>query len=567
MANNTESTPLSPLLRGIIAAGLIDEATLRVLLRDPSLGKRPVLAFLLEKKAFSSLALLQYLSERYRLPMLDLSAVHPDEQSVRRIDRALLERYQVLPLSHTRDALYLAIADPTDVKATEDIRFNAGVQRVFPILVEADKLQHALSEYLGDLTNRLEDFSSAPDSETDEDEFDLRAEQQGEDAPVVRFVQQLLLNAIQKGASDIHIEPYERDIRVRYRLDGVLQDVLHPSIALREGITSRLKILCRLDIAERRLPQDGRLRVRIPPARTIDFRVSFLPTAYGETVVLRILDPAAANAPVEQLGFLPQQLAAFHEAISKPYGMILVTGPTGSGKTTTLYTALNILNTGDVNISTAEDPVEIPVYGINQVNINERIGLTFATALRSFLRQDPDIIMVGEVRDLETAETAVKAAQTGHLVLATLHTNDAPQSLTRLENMGIPAYNIAGSVHLVIAQRLARKLCAACKRRQAIPEVALRQAGFAEADLAGWTPMAPQGCEQCNGTGYRGRIGLYQVMPVTESIQEIILRGGTSLDIARQAQAEGILTMRQAGLLRVKEGLTSLDEVLRVTNL
>lgn len=567
MASNTESVPLSPLLRSVIAAGLIDEAALRALLKDPSLGKRPILPFLLEKKAFSSLALLQYLSERYRLPMLDLSAVHPDEQSVRRIDRALLERYQVLPLSHTHDALYLAIADPTDVKATEDVRFNSGVLRVFPVLVEADKLQHALSEHLGDLTNRLEDFSSTPNSEAEENEFDLRAEQQGEDAPVVRFVQQLLFNAIQKGASDIHIEPYERDIRVRYRLDGVLQDVLHPSIALREGITSRLKILCRLDIAERRLPQDGRLRVRIPPARTIDFRVSFLPTAYGETVVLRILDPAAANAPVEQLGFLPQQLAAFHEAISKPYGMILVTGPTGSGKTTTLYTALNILNTGDVNISTAEDPVEIPVYGINQVNINERIGLNFATALRSFLRQDPDIIMVGEVRDLETAETAVKAAQTGHLVLATLHTNDAPQSLSRLENMGIPAYNIAGGVHLVIAQRLARKLCAACKRRQPIPEAALRQAGFAEADLAGWAPMAPQGCEQCNGTGYRGRLGLYQVMPVTESIQEIILRGGTSLDIARQAQAEGILTMRQAGLLRVKEGLTSLDEVLRVTNL
>jgi len=567
MASNTESVPLSPLLRSIIAAGLIDEAALRALLKDPALGKRPVLPFLLEKKAFSSLALLQYLSERYRLPMLDLSAVHPDEQSVRRIDRALLERYQVLPLSHTHEALYLAIADPTDVKATEDVRFNSGVLRVFPILVEADKLQHAISEQIGDLQNRLEDFSSSPNTEAEENEFDLRAEQQGEDAPVVRFVQQLLLNAIQKGASDIHIEPYERDIRVRYRLDGVLQDVLHPSIALREGITSRLKILCRLDIAERRLPQDGRLRVRIPPARTIDFRVSFLPTAYGETVVLRILDPAAANAPVEQLGFLPQQLAAFHEAISKPYGMILVTGPTGSGKTTTLYTALNILNTGDVNISTAEDPVEIPVYGINQVNINERIGLNFATALRSFLRQDPDIIMVGEVRDLETAETAVKAAQTGHLVLATLHTNDAPQSLSRLENMGIPAYNIAGSVHLVIAQRLARKLCVACKRRQAIPEAALRQAGFAESDLSGWTPMAPQGCEQCNGTGYRGRVGLYQVMPVTESIQEIILRGGTSLDIARQAQAEGILTMRQAGLLRVKEGLTSLDEVLRVTNL
>jgi type IV pilus assembly protein PilB len=328
-----------------------------------------------------------------------------------------------------------------------------------------------------------------------------------------------------------------------------------------------LKILCRLDISERRLPQDGRLRVRVPPARVIDFRVSFLPTNFGETIVLRLLDPASSKVPIEQLGFLPEQRKAFEEAIHRPYGMILVTGPTGSGKTTTLYTALNILNTGDCNISTAEDPVEIPVYGINQVNINERIGLNFAAALRSFLRQDPDIIMVGEVRDLETAETAIKAAQTGHLVLATLHTNDAPQSLTRLENMGIPTYNIAGGVHLVMAQRLVRKLCPHCKKPLRIPEQALIEAGFAPEDLQGWRPLGATGCDQCNKTGYKGRMGLYQVMPVSDAMREIIMRGGTSIDLARQAAQEGVLTMRQNGLGRIREGVTSLEEVLRVTNL
>ncbi len=564
MAVTSELATLTPLLRGIVGSGLVEENTLRSLLSDPARGKRPLLAFLVEKKAFPARDLAQYLAERYKMPFLDLDAIQLDETVIRRIDRALLERHQVLPISLHRDALYLAMADPTDVKATEDIRFNAGGLQINPILVEADKLSKAVAEYAGGFQNQLEEFFTADDQD-DQEEFNLGGEAQGEDAPVVRFVQQLLLDAIQKGVSDIHIEPYERDIRVRYRLDGVLQDMLHPPAGLRDGITSRLKILCRLDISERRLPQDGRLRVRFPPARIIDFRVSFLPTNFGETIVLRLLDPASSKVPIEALGFLPEQLRAFDDAIHRPYGMILVTGPTGSGKTTTLYTALNILNTGDVNISTAEDPVEIPVYGINQVNINERIGLNFASALRSFLRQDPDIIMVGEVRDLETAETAVKAAQTGHLVLATLHTNDAPQSLTRLENMGIPTYNIAGSVHLVMAQRLVRKLCVACKKPEKVPEAALLEAGFRSEELQGWNPMGPVGCDQCNG-GYRGRMGLYQVMPVSEAMREVILRGGTALELARQAEAEGILSMRQSGLLRVREGVTSLEEVLRVTN-
>ncbi|AEK59505.1 MULTISPECIES: type IV-A pilus assembly ATPase PilB [Acidithiobacillus] len=568
MALSPDTLTLNPMLRALAAQGLGDEATLRELANDPKRGNRPLLFHLVDKGAVKASALMAYLSNRYNVPMLDLEAVQIDDTVVAKVDRQLMARHQVLPLSRHRDTLFLAVADPTDFKAIEEIKFNTGLQ-VTPILVEADKLSKAVAAVTSSMQGKLEDlFVDDGKKSGESDEFDLGRDAEGvDDAPVVRFVQQLLLDAIQKGVSDIHLEPYERDIRVRYRLDGVLQDVLHPPIALREGVTSRLKILCKLDISERRLPQDGRLRVRVPPARIIDFRVSFLPTNFGETIVLRLLDPASSKVPIEALGFLPEQRKAFEDAIHRPYGMILVTGPTGSGKTTTLYTALNILNTGDVNISTAEDPVEIPVYGINQVNINERIGLNFAAALRSFLRQDPDIIMVGEVRDLETAETAIKAAQTGHLVLATLHTNDAPQSLTRLENMGIPTYNIAGAVHLVMAQRLARKLCPVCKTPLKIPEQALLEAGFAVDDLQGWRPLGPKGCDECNQTGYKGRIGLYQVMPVSDAMRDIIMRGGTSMDLARQAQTEGVLSMRQAGLQRVREGLTSLEEVLRVTNL
>ncbi|WP_075322066.1 type IV-A pilus assembly ATPase PilB [Acidithiobacillus albertensis] len=571
MAANPEQITLTPVLRALVSNGLGNEAQLLALASDPGRGKKPLLFYAVEKGAVSAPALMAHLSQRYNMPMLDLDAVMIDDLLIRRIDKNLMSRYFVLPLSKRGETLYLAMADPTDFKAVEDIKFNTGLQ-VVPILVEANKLMRAV-HLANNAGTGIDDvfLEKSSDVNTDDaqEEFDLSKDSDGtvDDAPVVRFVQQLLLDAIQRGVSDIHLEPYEKDFRVRYRLDGVLQDALHPPLALRDGVTSRLKILCRLDISERRLPQDGRLRVRVPPARVIDFRVSFLPTSFGETIVLRLLDPASSKVPIEQLGFLPEQRKAFEEAIHRPYGMILVTGPTGSGKTTTLYTALNILNTGDCNISTAEDPVEIPVYGINQVNINERIGLNFAAALRSFLRQDPDIIMVGEVRDLETAETAIKAAQTGHLVLATLHTNDAPQSLTRLENMGIPTYNIAGGVHLVMAQRLARKLCTHCKKPVRIPDQALVEAGFAADDLQGWRPMGPTGCDECNKTGYKGRIGLYQVMPVSEAMREIIMRGGTAIDLARQAASEGVLTMRQNGLRRIKEGITSLEEVLRVTNL
>ncbi|MGE4530996.1 MAG: type IV-A pilus assembly ATPase PilB [Acidithiobacillus sp.] len=571
MAANPEQITLTPILRALINNGLGNEVQLVSLANDPARGKKPLIYYAVEKGAVSAAALMAHLSHRYNMPMLDLDAVMINDLLLRKIDKNLMSRYLVLPLSKHGDTLYLAMADPTDFKAVEDVKFNTGLQ-VYPVLVEADKIMravHVANSAGGGIDEIFLDKPKDTDTAEGPEEFDLsqQSDTNVEDAPVVRFVQQLLLDAIQKGVSDIHLEPYEKDFRVRYRLDGVLQDVLHPPLALRDGVTSRLKILCRLDISERRLPQDGRLRVRVPPTRVIDFRVSFLPTSYGETIVLRLLDPASSKVPIEQLGFLPEQRKAFEEAIHRPYGMILVTGPTGSGKTTTLYTALNILNTGDCNISTAEDPVEIPVYGINQVNINERIGLNFAAALRSFLRQDPDIIMVGEVRDLETAETAIKAAQTGHLVLATLHTNDAPQSLTRLENMGIPTYNIAGGVHLVMAQRLARKLCTHCKKAVRLPDQVLIEAGFAADDLQGWRPMGPMGCDECNKTGYKGRMGLYQVMPVSDAMREVIMRGGTSIDLSRQAAVEGILTMRQNGLRRIKEGVTSLEEVLRVTNL
>jgi type IV pilus assembly protein PilB len=560
----------------MVSHGLSDEAQLQYLAADPARGKTPLLFYAVEKGAVPAAGLMAHLSARYNMPMLDLDAVVIDDTLVRKLDKRLLTRYQVLPLSIHGNTIYLAMADPMDFKAAEDVKFNTGLQ-VTPILVEANKLVKAVNTAVNSMNGGIDEiFTGNPGvDEMEQEEFDLAQsgdDDNANDAPVVRFVQQLLLDAIQQGVSDIHLEPYEKDFRVRYRLDGVLQDKMHPSMSLRDGVTSRLKILCRLDISERRLPQDGRLRVRVPiaggqsPFRVIDFRVSFLPTSFGETIVLRLLDPASSKVPIEQLGFLPEQRKAFEDAIHRPYGMILVTGPTGSGKTTTLYTALNILNTGDCNISTAEDPVEIPVYGINQVNINERIGLTFAAVLRSFLRQDPDIIMVGEVRDLETAETAIKAAQTGHLVLATLHTNDAPQSLTRLENMGIPTYNIAGSVHLVLAQRLVRKLCEFCKSTLQIPEHALIEAGFAMDDLQGWRPLGATGCDQCNKTGYKGRMGLYQAMPVSDAMREIIMHGGTSIDLARQAAEEGVLTMRQIGLRRVKEGVTSLEEVLRVTN-
>jgi type IV pilus assembly protein PilB len=441
-----------------------------------------------------------------------------------------------------------------------------------PVVVEDDKLGQAIAKVVETAGQKLNELVS--DSEFD---VDIESDNKGastseessevEDAPVVRYIQKILLDAIGAGVSDIHFEPYEKYYRVRYRLDGILSEVSQPPLAIKDKVASRIKVISKLDISEKRVPQDGRMKLVLSKTRTIDFRVSTLPTLYGEKLVLRILDAAGVKLGIEALGYEPDQQKLLLDAIQRPYGMILVTGPTGSGKTVSLYTCLNILNQPGINISTAEDPAEIQLPGVNQVNVNEKAGLMFSTALRAFLRQDPDIIMVGEIRDLETADIAVKAAQTGHLVLSTVHTNDAPATLTRLANMGVAAFNIASSVILITAQRLARKLCTHCKRPEDIPPEALLAAGFTEEDLDGsWQPFGPAGCNECRNTGYKGRLGIYEVMPISDEMRQIIMRNGTSIDIAEQAQKEGVRTLRQSGLLKVKQGVTSLEEVEAVTN-
>ncbi|MEW6611276.1 MAG: type IV-A pilus assembly ATPase PilB [Pseudomonadota bacterium] len=569
---NPNSKPLNSLAQALIQQGLCSEEVVARAVQDAQQQHTTLVALLVRNGVVDPKRLMRSLSERYGLSMLDLDAVALDDEVSGLLDRKLIRRYHALPLSKRCKHLYLAVSDPTDFSAFDDIKFNTGLQ-VMPVVVEEDKLNRLIEGLLGQMEGNIADligngsFNATLESEEDAEVSLDQMASGGDDAPVVKFVQHLLLDSIQRGASDVHLEPYEKSFRVRYRIDGILQEIIQPPLGLREGITSRLKILARLDISERRIPQDGRLRVRLSKERAIDFRISFLPTLYGEKIVLRLLDPASARVGIDKLGFFPEQQAAFLEAIHRPYGMVLVTGPTGSGKTVTLYTALNILNTPGVNISTAEDPVEINLHGINQVNVNDKIGMGFSTALRAFLRQDPDIIMVGEIRDLETAEISVKAAQTGHMVLSTLHTNDAPQTLTRLENMGVPTFNIASAVQLVLAQRLARRLCEHCKKPTSIPEPAMLEAGFSKEQLKGWRPYTADGCEKCNKTGYKGRVGLYQVMPISEVMRNMILEGKTAADLARQAAAEGILTLRQSGLRRVMDGTTSLQEVTRVTNL
>jgi type IV pilus assembly protein PilB len=487
------------------------------------------------------------------------------------VDQRLLAKHRVLPLLLRGKRLFLGVSDPTAHAAIDEIKFQSGV-RVDPIIVEQDKLDALVGKALEAVDTSMSSF--------DEDDFDLESLQVSgdddvvgddvarddiEDAPVVRFVNKIMLDAIKRGASDIHFEPYEKNYRVRTRLDGVLKQVAAPPLALAGKVTARLKVMSRLDIAERRVPQDGRIKLRLSKNRAIDFRVNTCPTLFGEKVVLRILDPTAAKLGIEVLGYEDFQRKLYLDALAKPYGMILVTGPTGSGKTVSLYTGINILNTEDRNISTCEDPVEINVPGINQVNVNPKVGLTFASALKAFLRQDPDVIMVGEIRDLETAETAIKAAQTGHLVLSTLHTNDAPRTLTRMVDMGVKPYAIATSVHLIIAQRLARRLCEQCKELRDIPDDALLSEGFTREDISsGLRVFGPVGCKQCND-GYKGRVGIYQVMPVTETIGRIILEGGNAVQIAEQSEKDGVWSLRRSALQKVKDGRTSLEEINRVT--
>ncbi len=510
-------------------------------------------------------------SEEFGLPLLDISAIDLEQAPVELVADALIEKHKVLPLYKRGTKLFLAISDPTDRRALEDVKFHTGLG-VEPILVAQDQLSTAIdraqeandstySDLVGD-DEGLEDIDIS--SEDDENKAEEGIVEQI-DTPIVRFVNKMLLDAIKKSASDIHIEPYEKKLRVRFRVDGVLHELASPPVNLAARIAARVKILSRLDIAERRVPQDGRMKLRLSRNRSIDFRVSTLPTLYGEKTVIRLLDGSGAQLGLENLGFESFQKDNYLEAIKRPYGMILVTGPTGSGKTVTLYTALGMLNKPERNICTVEDPVEINMAGINQVNINERANLTFASALRAFLRQDPDVIMVGEIRDLETADIAVKASQTGHLVLSTLHTNDAPSTLTRLLNMGVAPFNIASAVHLIMAQRLVRRLCDACKKPLDIPEKALLASGFEEHEIDDLQLFEPVGCDACT-EGYRGRIAVFQVMPVSEQMGNLIMEGCTEHDIENMAKMEGVVGLRRAGLLKVQQGATSLDEVERVTN-
>jgi type IV pilus assembly protein PilB len=503
--------------------------------------------------------------------VLDLDAFDLDLDAVRAVDQQLIQKHRVLPLVMRGKRIYVAVSDPTNLQALDEIKFQTNL-RVDPVVVEQDKLAEHVGRALDALDSSMEDLQdddfdldSLDVSSGDDDLLDEVTTADVDDAPVVRFVNKILLDAIKRGASDIHFEPYEKIFRVRTRLDGVLRQVASPPTALAVKVCARLKVMSRLDIAERRVPQDGRMKMRLSKNRAIDFRVNTCPTLFGEKVVLRILDPSSAQLGIDALGYEAKQKELYMDALMKPHGMILVTGPTGSGKTVSLYTGLNILNTEERNISTAEDPVEINLQGINQVHVNPKVGLNFASALKAFLRQDPDIIMVGEIRDLETAEIAIKAAQTGHLVLSTLHTNDAPKTLTRLVDMGVKPYAIATSVRLIIAQRLARKLCGNCKESKDIPAEALVREGFTKEDLkAGVTVFGPVGCKKCD-QGYKGRMGIFQVLPVSDATGRIILEGGNAVQIEEQGEKEGHWSLRRSALEKVKDGVTSLEEINRVT--
>ena len=532
------------------------------------------IATLLSSGSMSAADLAHWVSKTFALPMLDLEALDPARVPSGVLDPKIIQAYKVLPLIKRGNKLVVATADPADHEAEDKIKFQTQAA-VDLVVVEYDKLLRWIEQSTQSASTQIsalvgEDFDLGDLDDGSRDasaEKDAAAGADIDDAPVVRFLQKMLVDAINMRASDLHFEPFENFYRIRFRVDGELREIAQPPVAIKEKLASRIKVISRLDIAERRVPQDGRMKLRFGPEKSIDFRISTLPTIHGEKIVIRILDSSLAKMGIESLGYEPDEKERVMRAIRRPYGMVLVTGPTGSGKTVSLYSYLNLLNQPGVNISTAEDPAEINLPGVNQVNVNEKAGLNFATALRAFLRQDPDIIMVGEIRDLETAAISIKAAQTGHMVFSTLHTNDAPTTLTRLMNMGVPAFNIASSVILITAQRLARKLCPQCKSPMDIPSAALLEAGFKDADLDGsWKPYKPGKCSACNGSGYKGRLGIYQAMPISDEIQRIILNHGTALDIADQAKRDGVRTLRESGLIKVKQGLTSLEEVLAVTN-
>ena len=572
MATPSPTSTLNGLALRLVREGLLNANEAERLQNEAQTSKLPFVTYLVESKKLSSVVVARAASEEFGIPLFDITTLDLEAAPIKLVDEKIIRRHRVLPIYKRGTKLYVAITDPTNLQALDEIKFNTGLGTE-AILVDEAKLSLAIDKCLDAADTTLMDLSGADDlmglDISADDDAKAKSKLDGEEgvneAPIVKFVNKILMDAINIGASDIHIEPYEKTYRVRYRQDGMLREVASPPLALAARIAARVKILSRLDIAERRVPQDGRMKLRISKNRAIDFRVSTLPTLFGEKIVMRILDPTSATLGVEKLGFEPEQKRLFLEAVERPYGMVLVTGPTGSGKTVSLYTAVHILNTPDRNISTAEDPVEINLAGINQVNMNDKAGLTFSTALRAFLRQDPDVILVGEIRDLETAEIAIKAAQTGHMVLSTLHTNDAPATLSRLANMGVAPFNIASAVNLIVAQRLARRLCQVCKKPISVPKPALLKAGFKETELADLKVYGPVGCDQCKD-GYKGRVGIYQVMPISAKIGEIIMRGGTALDVENQARKDGIPDLRDSALKKVRDGVTSLAEAERLTN-
>jgi len=562
-------TGLTGLARRLVSEGLLPEADARRAVQESGQQRVTLTSWLLDQNLVDGLRLLRLASAEFGMPMLDAAAVNPAQLPVNLISEALLTKHRALPLFRRGKRLFVGIADPMQLDALEEIKFHSNCM-VEPILVERSQLNRTIDVALSSMHDVMPDMGGDDLENLDTEGGDGDEAPGGidatamDDAPVVKFVNKILVDAIKRGASDIHFEPFETQYRVRLRMDGMLRAVASPPLKLASRLASRLKVMAQLDIAEKRVPQDGRIKLNLSKNRAVDFRVSTLPTLFGEKIVLRILDGSQAKIGIEKLGYEPDQQKLYVDAIHKPYGMVLVTGPTGSGKTVSLYTGLNMLNTAERNISTVEDPVEIRVEGINQVQQNAKRGMTFASALRSFLRQDPDVIMVGEIRDLETAEIAIKAAQTGHMVLSTLHTNDAAQTIARLMNMGIAPYNITSSVTLIIAQRLARRLHS-CKKPQNLPPQVLLAAGFSQKDIdEGLTVYEAAGCDECN-EGYKGRVGIYQVMPMLEEIQKIILQGGNALQIAEVAKAAGINDLRASALLKVKQGLTSLTEIDRVT--
>lgn len=564
---------ITGIARRLVSDGALDEQSARTAMADATAAKVPLAQWMLDKKLVAARHMAAANAIEFGMPLLDVVAFDPAQSAIKLVSEELLQKHQVLPLFKRGNRLFVGVSDPTHTHALDEIKFHTNLV-VEPILVDSDQLRRALDLWMSASDSLGSSFGSDDEglenleigSDDDMSNADSSGvDAKGDDTPVVKFVNKVLIDAIKKGASDIHFEPYETEYRVRLRIDGLLKQVAKAPVKLAQRVAARLKVMAQLDIAEKRVPQDGRIKLNLSKTKQIDFRVSTLPTLFGEKVVLRILDGSAAKLGIEKLGYEDDQRDLFINAVQKPYGMVLVTGPTGSGKTVSLYTALNILNDDQRNISTVEDPVEIRVPGINQVQMNIKRGMTFAAALRSFLRQDPDVIMVGEIRDLETAEIGIKAAQTGHMVLSTLHTNDAPQTIARLMNMGIAPYNITSSVTLVIAQRLARRLCNKCKRAVVLPEHALLAEGFSEEEIkAGFTLYEAVGCDECT-EGYKGRTGIYQVMPMSDAIAAIVLEGGNAMQIAEAAQRAGVRDLRQSALMKVRHGVTGLAEINRVT--